>query len=79
MHQFPSSCQSLKPQWWVPRGEILNMVGMEPVVGFDWMNDGCNVWTVLNETHDQRKKMTHSSFGVVSGYPWCGLSPCMIS
>lgn len=37
------------------------MVGMEPVVGFDWMNDGCNVWTVLNETHDQRKKMTHSS------------------
>ena len=21
MHQFPSSCQSLKPQWWVPRGE----------------------------------------------------------
>lgn len=41
--------------------KILNMVGMEPVVGFDWMNDGCNVWTVLNETHDQRKKMTHSS------------------
>ena len=38
-----------------------NMVGMEPVVGFDWMNDGCNVWTVLNETHDQRKKMTHTA------------------
>ena len=67
MHQFPSSCRSLKPQWWVPRGENLRMVGMEPVVGFDWMNDGCNVWTVWNETHDQRKKMTHSSLVLFQG------------
>ena len=32
MNQFPSSCRSLKPQWWVPRGES-DFHAMEPCRG----------------------------------------------